>query len=59
MIPYSLVMSIGLDMIYTRACTDNLEVMDEIQILSQFLLLITKEMNQPAATDWSEEEIEL
>lgn len=59
MIPYETVMSIGLDMIYTRACTDDMEVMDEIQVLSQFMLLITKAKNQPAATDWSGEEIEL
>lgn len=59
MIPYETVMSIGLDMIYTRACTDDLENMNEIQVISQFLLALTKAMNQPAATDWSGEEIEL
>lgn len=59
MIPYEKVMSIGLDMIYERACTDDLENMDEIQVLSQFMIAITKAKNQPAATDWSGEEIEL
>ena len=59
MIPYETVMSIGLDMIYSRACTSDPEVLNEILVISHLLLAITKAKNQPAATNWSGEEIEL